>query len=308
MFAKMNSKIILLALCLLSLDAFSYNNTEDAGEKLEISKAPEEVVRVLAIGNSFSEDAVEHYLHGLASAAGKKIIIGNLPIGGASLALHLENATANAEVYTYGKIDVEGKKTSKPNTSIATALKDERWDYVSFQQVSVNSGKYETYVESLPQLFNFVKSTVKNPNAKYLLHQTWAYASNSTHGGFVNYNYNQNTMYRAIVDAVNKASKLIDNCKIVPSGTAIQNGRASVVGDNFNRDGYHLDVNIGRYTASGTWFEILFGESVVGNPYKPEAITDFEAALAQNAAHFACLNPNEVNAMLAFQKKALIRP
>ena len=319
----MNFRIILLLLCLLSFNAFSYKNNSNEGDKLETSvsidqstdgevsalceikaiKPKDGIVRVLAIGNSFSDDAIEHYLNGLASAAGKKIIIGNLPVGGASLALHLENATTNAEAYTYGKINVDGLKISKANTSIATALKDEPWDYISFQQVSFNAGKYETYVESLPQLFSFVKSIVKNPETKYLLHQTWAYAGNSTHGGFANYSNNQDTMYHAIVEAVNKASQLIDIYKIVPSGTAIQNGRATVVGDYFTRDGYHLDFIIGRYTASAAWFEILFGESVVGNPYKPEALTDFEAKLAQYAAHFACLKPNEVNAMLDFQKK-----
>jgi len=40
-------------------------------------------LKVLAIGNSFSEDAVENYLFELAEAVGKKIIIGNLYIGGA---------------------------------------------------------------------------------------------------------------------------------------------------------------------------------------------------------------------------------
>jgi len=38
-------------------------------------------LKILAIGNSFSEDAVENYLFELAEAAGKKIIIGNLYIG-----------------------------------------------------------------------------------------------------------------------------------------------------------------------------------------------------------------------------------
>ena len=44
-----------------------------------------DTVRVLAIGNSFSQDAVEQYLHELGEAEGYELVIGNLFIGGCSL-------------------------------------------------------------------------------------------------------------------------------------------------------------------------------------------------------------------------------
>src|SRR5690606_5528743 len=69
------------------------------------------VVRVLAIGNSFSDDALEHYLYGLAKAGGKSVVIGNLYIGGSSLSQHWTNASNNNANYSYRKINVEGEKT-----------------------------------------------------------------------------------------------------------------------------------------------------------------------------------------------------
>ena len=39
-----------------------------------------DVVKILAIGNSFSADAVEQELYGLFAAEGKDVIIGNLYI------------------------------------------------------------------------------------------------------------------------------------------------------------------------------------------------------------------------------------
>ena len=42
--------------------------------------AAQDVVKVLAIGNSFSQDAVEQYLHEIAEADGKQLIIGNMYI------------------------------------------------------------------------------------------------------------------------------------------------------------------------------------------------------------------------------------
>src|SRR5690606_6650917 len=87
---------------------------------------------------------------------------------------------------------------------------------------------------------------------------------------------------------------------------AIQNARTSYIGDNFTRDGYHLDLNIGRYTASCAWFEILFEKSVIGNSFKPEALSDYQAELAQHAAHFAVLKPNEVTNMLDFKERETV--
>jgi hypothetical protein len=110
-------------------------------------------------------------------------------------------------------------------------------------------------------------------------------------------------MYHAIVDAVNQAKNLVAIDRIVPVGTAIQNGRTSFVGDNFTRDGYHLDELIGRYTAASTWFEAIFGQNVIGNLYKPNALSPYEAEIAQHAAHMARLNPNEITEMVEYKSE-----
>lgn len=93
-------------------------------------------VRILAIGNSFSQDAVEQYLHELAEAEGISTIIGNMFIGGCSLERHVKNARDNAPAYAYRKIGTDGKKREKGKMSLETVLADEDWDYVSLQQAS----------------------------------------------------------------------------------------------------------------------------------------------------------------------------
>lgn len=267
-----------------------------------VEREPDDgIVKILAIGNSFSDDAIEHYLYGLVDAAGHKVVIGNLYVGGAALALHWQNASSDANAYSYRKISQNGDKTTRANTSISTALADENWDYISFQQGSAYSGQFETFVVPLPALYNYVKERATNSRVKYVLHQTWAYPKTSTLSAFANYGNSQENMYSAIVDAYIQAKNLIGADLIVPAGTAIQNGRTSVVGDNFNRDGNHLDLNIGRYTASCSWFEAIFGESVVGNSYKPSALSDYEAEIAQHAAHFAVNEPNLVTPMVGYQ-------
>lgn len=255
--------------------------------------AQQKTVRILAIGNSFSQDAVEQYLHELAEAEGISTIIGNMYIGGCSLERHVKNARDNAPAYAYRKIGTDGKKREKGKMSLEMALADEDWDYVSLQQASPFSGMYETYEASLPELIEYVKARLPK-KTKLMLHQTWAYASTSNHSGFKNYNHDQLTMYHAIVDAVKKAGKAYKIKIIIPTGTAIQNARTSFIGDHMNRDGYHLDVKVGRYTAACTWFERIFKRNVIGNPYGPESLDEARKAVAQKAAHAAVKHPYKV--------------
>lgn len=250
-------------------------------------------LKLLAIGNSFSEDAIEQNLFELAAAAGHQMVIGNMYIGGCSLERHWENAQSNKPDYDYRKIGIDGKMTRTANYTLDKALRDEQWDYVSLQQVSQLSGMYSSFQPHLDSLIAYVRARVP-ATTKLIWHVTWAYAQNSTHGGFANYDRNQDKMYRAIVEGAQRLKK--ENAQFslfVPVGTAIQNARTSFVGDHLNRDGFHLDLVLGRYTAACTWFECLFGTKVVGNRYAPKGLNKAQKAVAQWAAHLAVELPFE---------------
>ncbi|MDR2058283.1 MAG: DUF4886 domain-containing protein [Dysgonamonadaceae bacterium] len=251
-------------------------------------------IKILAIGNSFSEDAVENYLYDIAAAADDTLIIGNMYISGCSLETHRNNANTAAAVYSYRKINEEGIKTVAENKRLSEAIADEAWDYISFQQVSQNSGMYDTYFPYLPDLLAYVQSLAANPQVKYVLHQTWAYAQTSTHSGFANYNNNQTTMYEAIVNTVFRIASEVGIDRVIPSGTAIQNVRTSYIGDNLCRDGFHLDTGLGRYTAACTWYEKLTGKSVMENTFVPAGLSLRKTELARTAAHNAVLSPQSV--------------
>ncbi|WP_149525977.1 DUF4886 domain-containing protein [Sphingobacterium hotanense] len=277
------------------------NKLPDADISPSLVAPTDGYIRILAIGNSFSEDAIESHLYELAKESGKTVIIGNLYIGGASLELHKRNIENNGAAYEYRKIGADGARKVFPKVSIQTALMDEHWDYISFQQVSQNSGQLQTIKDALPTVFNMVKEKALNPNVQYIYHQTWAYQQNSTHEGFANYDKDQMKMYEAIVDVSKQVKDVAPINIIIPAGTAIQNARTSLVGDNFTRDGYHLTIPFGRYIAACTWFETLFKKSAVGMAYKPDGLSAFESSIAQNAAHLAVLKPYEVTQMTDFQ-------
>jgi len=260
----------------------------------DVSPKVDDVIKILAIGNSFSEDAVENYLYELATTAGKKIVIGNLYIGGAPLDLHLNNAHNNLKAYSYRKINLDGVKKTTEQTSIEDALADENWDYVSLQQASPLSGKYNVIMESLTDLWTYVFAHV-HEDTKLLYHQTWAYQQDSKHEGFANYDNNQKNMYDSIMSVTSRLEKTGDYAFIVPDGTAIQNARSSSIGDHLTRDGYHLNLDYGRFTAALTWYAKLFNLDPTKSNYKPEKVTDLQAKIAKESAKKAVKKPFKVS-------------
>jgi hypothetical protein len=260
-------------------------------------------VRILAIGNSFSQDAIEQYLYELAEAEGIPVVIGNLYIGGCSLATHLKNATNDSPTYEYRKIE-NGIKSNRPKTKLSEAIADEEWDYISLQQVSGNSGQFETFEKSLPGLVEYVKAHSTNLKMKLILHQTWAYAKNSTHKDFTKYNNDQITMYKSLVEAIDRAADLVDIDIVIPSGTAIQNGRTSCIGDQFNRDGYHLEKTYGRYTAACAWFAKVFKKNVTRNTYVPVGVDPYKIEIAQQAARAAVKNSAKVTVLKKYKAES----
>ena len=255
-----------------------------------VNAKADDVVRILSIGNSFSEDAVEQHLYDIAAADGQKVIIGNMYIGGCSLEKHLKNANENRAAYKYRKIGLDGVKVETKKFTLEQALADEEWDYVSFQQQSGRSGIYETWKISLPDLLAYVKARVP-AHTQMMIHQTWAYDPTSTHKDFKNYNHDQKTMYSAIMKTVKKVSKLTGIKMVIPSGSAIQNARTTILRDQVTRDGYHMHKIYGRYTVACTWYEAIFKRSVIGNSYLPKDMTEEQRLAAQKSAHAAIKKP-----------------
>lgn len=274
---------LLLTLCFLQLGiTFAQNDRNADG-----------VLRILAIGNSFSEDGIENYLYDLAKAENKQIIIGNMYIGGAPVSLHTKNIQEDVANYAYRKIGLDGVKKETKKVSIAQAIADEDWDYISLQQASSFSGQYDVIMKDLPALIRHVQAAA--PLAKLIYHQTWAYQQDSEHKGFANYDNDQTKMYKSIASTTKRINKNKAFEFVVPAGTAIQNARTSSVGDTYTRDGYHLELNYGRFTAACAWYEMLFGTDVRKNPYKPDKVTDLQAKVAKEAAHKAVKKPFKVS-------------
>ena len=257
---------------------------------------PAKVIKVLAIGNSFSQDAVEQYLYELAAAQGDSLIIGNAYIGGCSIDRHYDNLLTGKSDYEYRKV-VAGVRSNKKKAELRNIIRDEQWDVISLQQASHFSGIPATYA-NLAQFKRLVKSYTTNLHVRFVWHMTWAYAEDFQSKNFAAYGNSQHKMYAAIVSTMQQVLPAVGLESVIPSGTAIQLARYRL-GDVLNRDGFHLSYTLGRYTAACTWCEFLTGRIVDGNPYRPDAISEEEAHVCQEEAHEACFMQRQ-NRYLSF--------
>ena len=255
-----------------------------------------DTLRILAIGNSFSDDATQ-YLPDLLEAAGiHNVILGRLYIGGCTLERHCREFKDNGHEYVYLKSTNNKWETIKKykQGTFMDGVGDERWDIITMQQGSPKSGRWDSYDPWLGTLIDIVRKNCPNPEATILWHQTWAYASTYTNRNFANYAYDQQYMFDSIQICVDKARKAYNIPIVIPSGPAVQlmRGTSLKTEKELTRDGFHMDYKYGRYLTACVWFESIikpvFGVSVKGNSFRnagtDNEVTDKEAALMQKVA------------------------
>lgn len=278
-------------------------------------------VRVLAVGNSFSDNATS-YLRQLAEAAGNQIVIGRASIGGGRLQQH------------WAKVDAFQKDPQRPEAKYSSGdtlhdlLSREPWDYVTIQQFSWLSHDTSTHEPWASNLVGYIREHA--PDARLLVHQTWAYRVDDRRFDPDHADYGkppggpttQREMYERLTAAYDELAAKF-NAVVIPVGDAFYladtDDRRGFKPDDIDLstlepptlpdathslhvghmwrkqedgsmklgyDGHHASV-AGRYLGSCVWFEVLFGESVVGNTFVPEGLDADYAAFLQKVAHKA---------------------
>ena len=236
--------------------------------------------KILAIGNSFSEDATR-YIHQIAESAGEECLVVNLYIGGCPLWYHADNIVTNKQEYRYER---NGEITTRL-VSISEAMAEEDWDVITIQQASGLSGKIESFTPFADELIAYVRKN--KPCAKIFFHQTWAYPDGSKHPDFFKYDFSQKKMFSQIVSA-SRGYASSRGLGIILSGETIEELRGkkefspSMGGVDLCRDGFHLNLVYGRYAAGATWFATIFGEKDFS--YVPEGAKGELCAIIRAAA------------------------
>lgn len=254
-------------------------------------------IKILSIGNSFSQDTTKYLPNVLKELGVQNIIIKHLYIGGCNLKMHWDNAENNKSNYTLTYTENNIWKQEYRLVAIESVLKSDEWDYITIQQSSTNSGLPETYNQDLTNLVNYIEK-LKNPQAKIVWNMTWAYQQGSNQSGFANYDNDQMTMYKAIASTVK--AKVLPNKDIkhaIPVGTALQNIRQTVIGDYDTRDSFHLN-SFGQYVAALVWAKSLTGLNIdnlsLQSALKITNMTEQELFIIKKSVNMAFVSPYEI--------------
>lgn len=278
-------------------------------------------LRVLLIGNSFSQNATK-YLPQMAQESSIKLIFGRAEMGGCSLKRHWDSVLVNNADTNKGKA-YNGK-------SLRQLLASQKWDIVTMQQYSLLSADAATYIPYAKNLFDLVKQY--QPQAKVLVHQTWAYRADAKSFGNVMGDkkaQNQQEMWQKSRAAYHLLAKNLGGLSIIPSGDAF-NAVATDAKWGFKKDtsfnekiavypelpkdqnslnvGYtwsgdkklNFDANhaneAGCYLAGLVWYQVLLGQNPLNLKFKPSSVApDFATYLKQTAVKTVKENQPPIN-------------
>lgn len=273
-------------------------------------------VKLLTIGNSFSANAT-HYLGDLAKAGGHTLIHQPLVIGGASFQVHAEKA----QKHEADPKDKAGLYSS--GRGLKENLELQKWDYVTIQQASIKSHDFTTYQPYAGWLRDYI--TKHAPQAKLLVHETWEYRKDDPRFSKPGDLKSQEEMYSGLRAAYDKIAAEF-GARIIPTGDAFhladtdptwayqtdttfnpkaakqpelpnqthslhvgwqwkkqKNGKTTLV-----MDGHHAGM-MGEYLGACVWYEVLFGDSAVGNTFMPKGLDSTDARFLQETAHRAVI-------------------
>ncbi len=182
-------------------------------------------LRVLAIGNSFSQSLMKELPAVAAAMPDCKLNFANMMIGGCPLERHWDNVEKAAtdpsfKPYSISKsyaFDVEKGKSLPRKANIPEMLVADRWDIVTIQQASPKSPFYDTYQPYADKLIAKIRELA--PQAEIRIQETWSYSPYS--GLLADWKMNPKTMYESIKAAYDRLATAY-SFKVIPAGDAVQ--------------------------------------------------------------------------------------
>ena len=237
-------------------------------------------MRVLSIGNSFSEDA-QRYLNRLAKHNGEELLTVNLMIGGCSLETHYNKMISGENSYM---LEVNGEVTGIW-VNFMQVVGCGNWDVVTIQQASHDSFKWDTFYPYANKIIGCVRQC--NPNAKIYVHETWAYEDGSERLREVAKLDTAKEMTSKIQECYRSMAKDICADGVIPSGTAMQ--KAADLGLKAHRDTFHASLGAGRYLIALCWYKRIFGKDISSDTFNEfdVPVSESEKEIVKKAVNYA---------------------
>jgi hypothetical protein len=286
----------------------------------EASVGEPETVRLLTVGNSFSQNATR-YLADVVRAQGDALVHHSAAIPGGTLEQHCQKADFHAA----DPADPRGVYVAS-RRSLVQELRDEPWDFITVQQASLRSHDVATYRPFAARLVEILRREA--PSARVVVHETWAYRVDDPRFDPSTEHApgepaDQAAMYRGLAEAYRTIARELD-APLIPVGDAFHLADADPkwgykpdpafdlakaahpalpdqthslhAGRRWSKradgtyglvmDGHHANV-AGQYLGALVFYESLYAKSVVGCPFRPNGINAEYARFLQQTAHEA---------------------
>ena len=219
-------------------------------------------LRILAIGNSFTEDAMQ-YMDAMVKASGidiSRICVSTLTEGSSNFETWLNKDYEN-KVFSLNR--VTGTAVMQHEGKLRELL-HQNWDVIVVQQSSTLSYDWKSfaYLEGLEEKLLMYCT---NPGLCLAFQLVWS--------------HDHSEMPYVLEGNIACCKKMMNRYGIdliIPTGVAIQNARDTRLNDDMylTRDYWHLNKGMARYIATATWFESLFkpvfNVTVMDNSCQPD--------------------------------------
>ena len=307
--------MLLLASTLLCACGGEQNETPTTTEEptvdmmQKIDPTGDGVVNILMIGNSFCRYFTDE-LFAIARAAGIEMRICNVYAPGCEVNTHWAWWKNGESHYKLTTTDITGTRDIE-DCDLKFCLEQGDWDVISLQDgspcVRKTSGEEafnnnKTYISDL---ISYIRKEF--PKANLYWQQTWAYQVGYDDEGYKVADAEEQKGYaqRQYVYATSVCKEF--NLYRINSGEAWQIVREKYGYDNLCArldkneglgDYYHDgDIGGGQYLNACVWFEVLTGQSCIGNTFRPTyELSEEMIEMLQKAAHEAVENLNNAEA------------
>ena len=268
----------------------------------------DDTLNILMIGNSLCYYYVEEF-YGMLEAAGIKANVCNVYSSGCTLEKHWtwwKNGESNYDFY----VTNENGRVKTAGTSLEYCLQQQNWDVISLQE---SNSKYyvpdpltqlETSRLWRTELWDHIKEQF--PMSRHMWHQIWSRQIGTTTSGYMMESAQQQQQIAGQIKEVALAICKEHDLERVCCGDAWQivrndhgyDNMCARIGKGANHEGdnsHDGDWGGGQYLNACVWFEVVTGQSCVGNPYRPQYLASGQdlspsedlIAIFQQSAHKA---------------------
>ena len=218
-------------------------------------------LKVLAVGHSFGNNSVE-YAHQIANSLGQNLEITSLYYAGCTPEQHLKFYNDDWKCY---KLYVNGE-LAKSNITFKQALDDKQYDIITFQAGSCYMHNIEEF-EPHYELTQKVRS--HQPNAKFMMHETWSLAPGRRPPQYDSLGAYGRYQYDLIAQNFATTAKNLGNLPVIRVGLAVQlTKEQGVLSDDYGAatsiyadEISHLSEQ-GRFLTGCVWVQFLFKDKV----------------------------------------------